>query len=341
MKRREFLKSLGYAAAVSLASESISVATPTAAWSQTAEKSRRVGVLFSGLSPGPGARPVVLQALVDGLREHGWEEGRNVVLEVRYAGGDPARFAELAVDLVELKVDAIMINDTQALDAARRKTTTIPIIMTGQGVTVGLGFIESLARPGGNINGVVNQMETVDEKNLELFKEINPGIERIGIMHSPENAASFAIFKVEKEQMVPRLGLIGVPIPVSKPGDLDEAFATIVRERVQALHVHLPPAIFAQRGRIAAFAIERRLPTTSGLNQMARDGLLMSYGYDNRVSWRRAASHVDRIFKGANPAELPVEQLDRFQFVINMKTARAMGLDLPPALVARADEVIE
>jgi len=341
MKRREFLKSLGYAATVSLASESITVATPTAAWSQTAEKTRRVGVLFSGLSSGPGARPVVLQALVDGLREHGWEEGRNVVLEVRYAGGDPARFAELAVDLVELKVDAIMINDTQALDAARRKTTTIPIIMTGQGVTVGLGFIESLARPGGNITGVVNQMETVDEKNLELFKEINPGIERIGIMHSPENAASFAIFKVEKEQMVPRLGLIGVPIPVSKPGDLDEAFATIVRERVQALHVHPVPVIIAHRGRIAAFAIERRLPTTSGDNFLARDVLLMSYGFDSRVSWRRAASYVDRIFKGANPAEIPVEQMDRYQLIINLRTARAIGLDLPPALVARADELIE
>jgi putative ABC transport system substrate-binding protein len=338
MKRREFLKSLGYAAAVSLASESITVATPTAAWSQTAEKTRRVGVLFSGLSPGPGARPGVLHALVDGLREHGWEEGRNVVLEVRYAGGDPARFAELAVDLVELKVDAIMINDTQALDAARRKTTTIPIIMTGQRVTMGLGFIESLARPGGNITGVVNQAETVDEKNLELFKEINPGIERIGIMHSPENAASFATFK---KQMVPRLGFIGVPVPVSKPGDLDEAFATIVREGVQALHVHPVPVIIAHRGRIAAFAIERRLPTTSGDNFLARDVLLMSYGFDARVSWRRAASYVDRILKGANPAELPVEQLDRFQLIINMKTARAIGLDLPPALVARADEVIE
>jgi len=339
MKRREFLKSLGDAAAWSLAAELITISLPIVTWGQAAEKTRRVGVLFSGLSSGPGARPVVLQALVDGLREHGWEEGRNVVLEVRYAGGDPARFAELAVDLVELKVDAIMINDTQALDAARRKTTTIPIILTGQRVTMGLGFIESLARPGGNITGVVNQAETVDEKNLELFKEINPGIERIGIMYSPENSASFATFK--KEQMVPRLGLIGVPIPVSKPGDLDEAFATIVRERVQALHVHPVPVIVAQRGRVAAFAIERRLPTTCGANDMARDGLLMSYGFDPRVSWRRAASYVDRIFKGANPAEIPVEQMDRFQLIINLRTARAIGLDLPPALVARADEVIE
>ena len=141
--------------------------------------------------------------------------------------------------------------------------------------------------------------------------------------------------------MAPRLGLVVVPIPVSRPADLGEAFATIVRERVQALLVHGTTAISTQRGRIAAFAIERRLLTTSMFSFMARDGLLMSYGFDGRVAWRRAASHVDRIFKGANPAELPVEQLDRFQLIINMKTARAMGLDLPPALVARADELIE
>jgi len=310
------------------------------AWSQRADKPRRVGVLFSGLSSDPATRPV-LQALVDGLREHGWEDGRNVVLEVRYAGSDPARFPELAAELGALKVDVIMTGPSEAVGAARRKAPEIPIVMTGTALPVRLGFIESLARPGGNITGVVGQIEATGEKNLELFKEISPGIVRVGIIHSPENIGSLASFKVEKEQTAPRLGLMVVPIPVSKPADLDEAFATIVRERVQALFVHATPAIFAQRGRIAAFALERRLPTTCGLNIYARDGLLMSYSYDIRASWRRAASHVDRIFKGANPAELPVEQLDRFQFIINMKTARAMGLDLPPALVARADEMIE
>jgi putative ABC transport system substrate-binding protein len=213
--------------------------------------------------------------------------------------------------------------------------------MAGAGVPVSLGFIESLARPGGNITGVVNQGETVAEKNLELLKEISPGMERLGIVHTPENVSSLAALKREKEQMAPRLGLVGVPIPVSKPEDLDEAFATAARERVQGLYVHPTPVIFAQRARIVAFAIERRLPAISVSDVMVRDGLLMSYGFDNRVSWRRAASHVDRIFKGANPAELPVEQLDRFQLIINMKTARAIGLDLPPALVARADELIE
>ena len=310
------------------------------AWSQRADKPRRVGVLFSGLSSDPSTRPV-LQALVDGLREHGWEEGRNVVLEVRYAGPDPARFAELAAELGALKVDVIMTANSEAINAARRKAPEMPIVMTGVSFPVHLGFIESLARPGGNITGVVSQIETIGEKNLQWLKEISPGIERVGIIHSPANVGSLASFKIEKEQTAPRLGLVAVPIPISKPADVDEAFGTIVHERVQALVVHPTPVNFAQRGRIAAFAIEHRLATISPLNVMARDGLLMSYGYDNRASWRRAASHVDRIFKGANPAELPVEQVDRFQFIINLKTARAIGLDLPQGLLARADELIE
>jgi putative tryptophan/tyrosine transport system substrate-binding protein len=310
------------------------------AWSQRADRPRRVGVLFWGLSSDPATRPV-LQALVDGLREHGWEEGRNVVLEVRYAGPDPARFAELAAELGALKVDVLMTAPSEAVDVARRATPAIPIVMTGTALPVHLGFIESLARPGGNITGVVSQIEAIGEKNLQLFKEISPGIERVGIIYSPTIVGSLASFKVEKEQRAPRLGLVVVPIPVSKPADLDEAFATIARERVQALFVHATPVTFPQRGRIAAFANERRLPTISPSTVMARDGFLMSYAFDSRAIWRRAASHVDRIFKGANPAEIPVEQTDRFEFIINMKTAHAIGLDLPPALLARADEVIE
>jgi putative ABC transport system substrate-binding protein len=267
------------------------------AWSQRADKPRRVGVLSMGLSSDPAARPG-FQALVDALREHGWEEGRNVVLEVRHAGPDPARFAELAAELGALKVDVIMTGPSEAVDVARRKAPEIPIVMAGTALPVRLGFIESLARPGGKITGAVIH-ETIGEKSLELFKEISPGIERVDIIHSPANIGSLASFKLDNEQAAPRLGLVVVPIPVSKPADLDEAFATIVRERVQALQVHATPAIFAQRGRIAAFAIERRLPTTCAFNNYARDGLLMSYGYDSRVILRRAASYVDRILKGA------------------------------------------
>src|SRR5262245_40721440 len=318
MQRREFIRLL-FGGALS----ALLISSSSTAWSQSTDKPRRVGVLFSGLSSDPATRPV-LQALVDGLREHGWEEGRNMVLEVRYAGPEPARFVELAAELDALKVDVVMVSTVQALDAARHKAPEMPIVMTGAAFPVRLGFIESLARPGGNITGVVSQLETIVEKHLELLKEISPGIERVGIIHSPENVASLASFEEQKERMAPRLGLVAVPIPISKPADLDEAFATVIRERVQALQVHPTSAVFAQRGRIAAFAIERRLPTIVGLNVMARDGLLMSYGFDHRVSWRRAASFVDRIFKGANPAELPVEQVDRFQFIINMKTARSM-----------------
>jgi putative ABC transport system substrate-binding protein len=263
------------------------------------------------------------------------------VLELRYAESDPARFPELAAELGALKVDVIMTGPSEAVAVAHRKAPEIPIVMTGTALAVHLGFVQSLARPGGNITGVVSQIESIGEKNWQLGKEIGPGIERVGIIHSPTIVGSLASFKIEKEQMAPRLGLAVLPIPLSNPADLDEAFATIARERVQALGVHLTPAIFAQRGRIAAFAIERRLPTISASTVMTRDGFLMSYAFDSRAIWRRAASHVDRIFKGANPAELPVEQTDRFEFIINLKTAHAIGLDLSPALVARADEVIE
>src|SRR5262245_23582811 len=216
------------------------------AWSQRADKPRRVGVLFSGVSSDPSTSQV-LQALVDGLREHGWEEGRNVVLEVRYAGSDPARFPEQAAELGALKVDVIMTGPSEAVAVARRKAPEIPIVMTGTALPVHLGFIESLARPGGNITGVVSQIESIGEKNWQLCKEIGPGIERVGIIHSPTIVGSLASFKIEKEQMAPRLGLAVVPIPLSKPADLDEAFATIARERVQALFVHVTPVTFAQR----------------------------------------------------------------------------------------------
>lgn len=336
MKRRGFIRFLGGAA---LATVLLAAFSTTLAWSQRPDKQRRVGVLFSGIPSDPAAIPV-RQAVVDGLREHGWEEGRNVVLEVQFAA-DPTRFAELAAELDALKVDVIMTANTQALEAARRKAATIPIVMAGATVPVSLGFVASLARPGGNITGLVNQAETVVGKHLELLKEIKPGIERFGIIYDPSNVSSLAVFKVQAEEMAPQLGLIAVPIPVSKAADFDEAFATITRERPQALEVYAAPVVFAHRGKIAAFAIEHGLPTITGLNVMARDGFLMSYGYDNTVSWRRATSYVDRIFKGANPAEMPVEQIDRFHFIINLKTARAIGLDLPQPLLVRADEVIE
>jgi len=337
MKRRGFIRFLGGAA---LATVLLAAFSTSLAWSQPPDKPRRVGVLLSASLSDPGTKRT-WEALVDALRSHGWEEGRNLVLEGRFAGPSAARFPELAAELVALKVDVIVASNSQSVEAARRKTATIPIVMVNVTDPVKSGFVASLARPGGNITGMANQMEIVVGKHFELLKEIKPGIERVGIIYVPDNAGSVNTLKYQQEQMAPRLGLIVLPIPVSKPDDIDDAFATIRRERPQALHSHLSTILYAHRAKIAAFAIDQRLPTVSAFSGLTRDGLLMSYGYDTVAHMRHAVSFVDRILKGANPAELPVEQLDRFEFIINLKTAKALELTIPPTLLARADEVIE
>jgi putative tryptophan/tyrosine transport system substrate-binding protein len=312
--------------------------SPTA-WSQPTEKTRRIGVIlnFSRSDPGNARGRDVL---LDGLREHGWEEGKNIVLEERFAGGDAARFPELVAELVGLGVDVILVTQTQAVIAARAKTTTIPIIMVSIADPVGSGLVASLARPGGNITGMANLNEAVSAKNLELLKENKPGIKRIGIFYSHDNSPSARTVKAMQEEVAPRSGLTVLPLDVTKVGDFAEAFATVIREQVEALHVLPTPPMAAHRVKIAEFAIQHRLPTTAPADYLVRDGILMSYGADILGNWHRVGSFVDRIFKGAKPADLPVEQVDRFKFVINLKTARAIGFDAT-SLVPRADEVIE
>ena len=214
---------------------SLLVLFPAAA--QDGAKPRSVGLLVGGSLSDPVVRRV-WRALVDGLREHGWVEGRNVMFEVRETGPDPARFPDLAKELVALKVDVIVGGNMQSIEAARRATATVPIVMAGVMNPVGLGSvasIASLARPGGNVTGVVNQLEPSPERTSSSSRQIKPGIERVGIIYDPNNIASLAAFKVQQEEMAPRLGLSVLPIPVSKPADFDEAFATIARERPQAL----------------------------------------------------------------------------------------------------------
>src|SRR5262245_46540476 len=232
--------------------------------SQSAEKPRRVGTLMPGRAS-DWADVRTMQALVEGLREHGWEEGRNMVPEARFAGPDPARFLELAAELVVLKVDVIIAGNPQSIGAARRNTTTIPIIMAGPTDPVKMGFVASLPRPGGNITGLASQMETVAGKHFELFKELKPGIERVGIIHPHPNPASLAVFKAQAEEMAPRLGLTVVPLPLVKPTDFEEVFATITRERLQALQVHPTPVVNAHRAKVASFSIDQRLPTVGAL----------------------------------------------------------------------------
>jgi ABC-type uncharacterized transport system substrate-binding protein len=219
------------------------------------------------------------------LGEHGWEEGRKVALEARFAGSDPARFL----------VDVIIAGNAQSIGAARRNTTTIPIIMAGPADPAKMGFVATLPRPGSNITGLASQMETVAGKHFELFKEIKPGIERIGIIYHPTNPASLAVFKAQAEEMAPRLGLAVLPLPVAKPTDFEEVFTTIARERLQALQVHPTPIVNAHRAKVASFAIDHRLPTVAALPTFVHDGLLMSYGNDTVANWGRTASYVDRI----------------------------------------------
>jgi putative tryptophan/tyrosine transport system substrate-binding protein len=334
MQRRE-ITNLLFSAALAGAL----VAPFPTAWSQAADKPRKVGVLLSSPLSDPAVQRL-WNSLVSGLREHGWEEGRNVILEARVAGPDPARLSEQAAQLVALKVDAIVSGTTPGVAAARRQTSTIPIIMVSITDPVTSGFVASLARPGHNITGLADHMETVAGKHFELLRELNPRVERVGLMYNPDNVGSVTTLKFQQE-IAPRLGLIVLPIPVSKVADFDEAFATIAREQPHALQVYPAPPLLSNRERIAAFAIQNRLPTVGPFAIMTRDGLLMSYGPDLVANWRRGAWYVDQILKGAHPADMPVEQSARFELVINLKTAKALGLTVPPLLLARADEVIE
>jgi putative ABC transport system substrate-binding protein len=277
---------------------------------------------------------------VGDLRERGWEEGRNIIFERRFVGPDPARFSELAAELVALKVDVIITGNTQAAAAAQNKTMTIPIVVIGVADPVGSGLVASLARPGGNITGLANQIEIVSEKNFELLKESKPTIKRVGVMFSPANAPSAKTAKVMQEEVGPRLGLTVVPVGVTTPEDLAGAFEMILHEQLEALHVLPVPVVFGSRAKLLEFTLQQRLPTLSPATLYTREGFLMSYGYDTPVTWARAGSYVDRIFRGAKPAEIPVEQVDRFQLVINQKTARAIGFDTT-SLLSRADEIIE
>ena len=305
---------------------------------QEAAKPRRVGLLMAWSLSDPVTKRT-WQTLVDGLRELGWEEGRNLVLESRFSGPDPARYHDLAAELVALKVDVIVAGNSQSTEAARRNTTTIPIIMVNVTDPVTSGFVASFARPGGNITGLSNQTEAVG-KWFEFLKAIQPGIERVSVVYNPDNAGSVTALKYQQE-VAAHLGLVVIPTPVSKPADFDAAFATIARERLQALLVHPNQVVFTHRSRVAAFAIEHRLPTFTASSLLARDGFLMSYGWDIVANWRRAAIYVDRVLKGAKPADLPVEQADRFELVVNLKTARELGLTIPPSILLRADDVIE
>jgi putative ABC transport system substrate-binding protein len=312
------------------------LAAPLAAEAQPG-KVHRIGYLSSG----PSTSNLYRGAFQQNLRELGWVEGQNIVTDYRFAEGRLDRLPDLAAELVRLKVDVIVASPTPAAVAAKNATGTIPIVAWGLGDPVGLGLVASLARPGGNITGVSYSvgMDTFG-KGLELLREAIPNVRRVAVLSNPANPAHrLAIDNVKRAAR--SLGLQLQLLEARGPNEFDAAFAAMAKERVAAVLVLADGVFVFQRAPLAELAVKNRLPSMHGTRENAEAGGLMSYGPSNLDALRRAASFVDKVLKGANPADLPIEQPTKFELVINLKTAKALGLTIPPSLLQRADQVIE
>ena len=303
---------------------------PTNVGAQQPTKIARIGVLTTEFPA----------ALRQSLGELGYVEGRNVVFEIRETQGRADRVDELAVELARLKVDVLVGTNPAAVFGARRATTTIPIVMVYTPDPVELGLVASLARPGGNITGVTSLSIDVSVKQLQLLREAVPRALRLAMFWNPESPWHPLVVKKLGEQP----HVLGVPlqmIAIRQPDDFDAAFKTAVREGAGAALALADPLTFAHRSRLAEFATRHRLPVMGGLRAYAEAGCLMSYWADETELYRRAATYVDGILKGASPATLPIEQPTTYQLIVNLRTARALGLTIPPSLVTRADLVIQ
>jgi putative ABC transport system substrate-binding protein len=325
VKRREFISLVGGAAA----------SWPLAARAQQDGKRYTVGRFSASSAINP-----LVEEVTDSLRELGWVEGKNIVIERRYAENHLERLPELAADLVRLKVDVIVADGTLAPLAAKRTTSTIPIVMTSAGDPLGSGLVASLARPGGNVTGMSLMVPDLGAKRLELLKEVLPRLTHVAVLWNVANPYSGNVFK-ETQVAGQTLGIEVQSLEVRGPDDFDGAFEAARRERPDALVTVEDPLNFDHRKLIADFTAGRRLPSLHGAKEFAAAGGLISYGTNLADVFRRAASYVDKILRGAKPADLPVQQPTRFDLVINLKAAKALGLEIPPTLLARADEVIE
>src|SRR5215475_10639385 len=305
---------------------------------QAPERVPRVGSLWPN-TRSPHQR--TLDAFQQGLRDLGWVEGKNVIIEYRWAEGRSERLPALAAELVRLKVDVIFASSTSAAVAAKDATRTIPIVMATRGDVVGLGLVASLARPGGNATGLsydVGLQSAV--KGLELLKETVPTVRRVAVLASPANP-SYAPAIGNLRDAARALG-VQLQLPEARgPDEFDSAFAAMARERTGALLVFSGPEFSPYRERLADLAAKRRLPAMYSDRGYTEAGGLMSYGPDIRDNFRRAASYVDKILKGAKPADLPVEQPIKFEIVVNLKTAKALGLTIPRSVLLRTDLLIE
>ncbi len=279
-------------------------------------------------------------AFLQGMREVGYVEGRNLLIEWRYADGNYERLPALAAELVRLNVDVIVAVPSPAIRAAQRATTTIPIVFPSTGDPVGSGFAASLARPGGNLTGLSNTNLDISAKTLELLRTMNPKMSRVAVLANPGSSTESAILK-SIEFAAQKAGLQVLTVEVHTPEEIERGFATMTRERVDAVIIAADALLTMQRQQIAQLAIKFRLPSITQGVIYAKVGGLMSYGQDPAEGYRRAAAYVDRILKGAKPGELPIEQPTRLYLLINLQTAKALGLTIPQSLLLRADEVIQ
>jgi putative ABC transport system substrate-binding protein len=319
----------------------IVVAIP-AARAQTADKVYRVGYIF----PTPVAQITADPAhyfnrdFREELRRRGYTEGQNLVLELRSVEGSLGRISEVVSELLRLKVDVIVATSTPAIEAAQRATRTVPIVMFGVGDPVATGFVASLARPGGNITGLSQMSPELSAKRLALVKEVIPGVSRIAVLSNPANPSNAP--QIRDTQAAARALAVELQwLEVRGPPDLERAFDAATRGHAGALVTLDDLFIFTQRMRIVSLAAKSRLPGMYGWSTFAEAGGLMSYGPDFRDMYRRAAVFVDKILRGARPADLPVEQPTKFELVINLGTARTLGLMIPSSLRLRADQLIE
>ena len=328
MKRREFITLLGGAAAM-----------PLAARAQQGGKLWRIGYL-SGIARPPSLQASYFGGFLEGIRELGYIEGRDYLVEWRFADGHYERFPDLAAELVRLKVDVIVVAASAAIRPVQQATGTIPTVFSYSIDPVGNGLVTSLARPGGNTTGLSSSLEDIVAKHVELLAMAVPGLSRIAVLVDPSNPNHPEALK--KAEAAASLGGLAIIVVEARTSDELESSFRAMREHGVGALVALPDSLFTNsRRRIADLALSTRLPSVFAERDFVEAGGLMSYGESLRDFNRRAAAFVDKIFKGAKPGDLPIEQPTRFLLVINLKTAKTLGLEIPPMLLARADEVIE
>jgi putative ABC transport system substrate-binding protein len=315
------------------------IAVPFCVEAQQGGKAHRIGYL-SGGSPSSERTSTLVEAFREGLRELGYVEGRNITIDWRFSQGRAEQFPSLVAELIQSKVEAIVTTGGPATRAAKQATSTIPIIMAFSGDPVGTGLVASIARPGGNLTGLSFMSPELSAKRLELLREAFPKVTRVAALWNPDDPV-YALELQRTEAAAKGLGISLQPIEVRGAGEFEAAFASMARHRADALIVFAHTLTILNQRSLVELANRDRLPTMYGLSEFVIGGGLIAYGPSLSALYRRAAFYVDRILKGAKPADLPVEQPTKFELLINLKTAKTLGFTIPPSLLLRADHVIE